>query len=286
MEEALYPTPTTSYSTPLNQPNAAINVTRPRRHTITRPDSAIAMLSDIEDGDDDNVEQEKALDRISGILDGLIQEANEAVQGLEKERAHLIKKPTVSKRSPSILLSKCNSDPRRTRKLRNSHTPAVTTSSTPHTKLLFRQVPRSHSTLLPVKSRSSTPKRRKCVQSSIEASFERLDSSIALVDSISRDLASSSYNGRQDDLTALILILLLHIPLITMIIDLCTTTSTSNTFHISSMVFWGCLFLLTHLIVDSAASEISARQLSSLPGSFTVKQTQFQTNALKRRNSV
>lgn len=54
------------------------SVYRRRRHTITRPDSALELLSlsDSDDGDQDD----QTLDRISGILSNLIQEANEAVQ--------------------------------------------------------------------------------------------------------------------------------------------------------------------------------------------------------------
>ncbi|CAO3690148.1 unnamed protein product [Rhizopus stolonifer] len=284
MEYSIYSLPQPSYSTPDNQSNPIVNETRPRKHTTTRPDSAIALLSDIED--DDDVEQEETFDRISGILESLIQEANEAVKGIEQERVHFIKKPSVltkrSSKTPKTthhLLNKQNSEPRRTRK-RSSHTPMTAHSALK--KPLFRQSgsrPRSCSTLLPQRPRQQ--QRHKCLQDSIKESFERLDSSIALVDSISRDLASSTTHGNKD-LTALIFILLLNIPFTAIIFHFYTST---KTFYIFLVCFWICLFVLTHLIVDHASLE-SITKHASLPGSFTMKQAQFQTNTLKRRNSV
>ena len=66
---------------------------RPRRHTITRPDSALALLSDFDDDDDDDGNNdrdsidddqdsgnEETFDRISDILNNLLQEANDAVK--------------------------------------------------------------------------------------------------------------------------------------------------------------------------------------------------------------
>ncbi|KAG1471425.1 hypothetical protein G6F56_002127 [Rhizopus delemar] len=284
MEYSIYSLPQPSYSTPDNPSNPIVNETWPQKHTITRPDSAIALLSDIED--DDDVEQEETFDRISGILESLIQEANEAVKGIEQEREHFVKKPSVltkrSSKTPKTthhLLNKQNSEPRRTRK-RSSHTPMSAHSALK--KPLFRQSgsrPRSCSALLP--RRPKQQQRHKCVHDSIKESFERLDNSIALVDSISRDLASTTTHGDKD-LTALILILLINIPLIAIIFHFYTST---KSFYISLTCFWICLFVLAHLVMDRVSLK-SISKHTSLPGSFTMKQSQFQTNALKRRNSV
>ncbi|KAI8340321.1 hypothetical protein BC941DRAFT_450790 [Chlamydoabsidia padenii] len=71
-----------SVSMPVLQPSktdsSQPSVYRRRRHTITRPDSALELLSlsDSDDGEQDD----QTLDRISGILSNLIQEANQAVQ--------------------------------------------------------------------------------------------------------------------------------------------------------------------------------------------------------------
>ena len=83
------PEPFPSMSTPSKSHHRyGNNQHRPRRHTITRPDSALALLSDFDDddghGDDDGDDQdsgnEETFDRISGILNNLLQEANDAVK--------------------------------------------------------------------------------------------------------------------------------------------------------------------------------------------------------------
>ncbi|RCH97278.1 hypothetical protein CU097_011103 [Rhizopus azygosporus] len=294
--------------------------TRPRRHTITRPDSAMALLSDIENEDeDDDREQQETFDRISGILSNLIQEANEAVQDIENERVHLLKKSKRASKTPKVytsstILTRHNPDTKRTRKTRASHTPCVhvrnpssssttsnsstlfsplsassasssstatTLSSSPPSvnKKLFRHTafrPRQSPSVTGSQRRSTTPRTRKrsqTVQDTIMESFKRLDSSMALVDSLSRDLATTTEeddkkSGPLDNtrMTLLLLIPLLHIPhsLITMIFDFCTSPTVSNrtstssilsspSFSISSMVFWACVFTVTNLMVDQVA---------------------------------
>ncbi|ORZ08898.1 hypothetical protein BCR42DRAFT_455249 [Absidia repens] len=79
--------PLPSLSMPAIQPSNAESSTSPppvpapsthrrRRHTINRPDAASALLTESDEGETDD----QTLDRISGILSNLIQEANEAVQ--------------------------------------------------------------------------------------------------------------------------------------------------------------------------------------------------------------
>ncbi|KAG2212570.1 hypothetical protein INT47_000546 [Mucor saturninus] len=117
----------------------------------------------------------------------------------------------------------------------------------------------------------------------ITESFKRLDSSMALVDSLSRDLAVSTHNNSESNLTLLLLVPLLHIPhsLITMIFDFCTANPTSpnyKSFSMSSMFFWACVFAVTNLMVDQVAvlpkhyltisSQKQSTRRMSLPGTY------------------
>ncbi|EIE85440.1 hypothetical protein G6F46_004896 [Rhizopus delemar] len=362
-----HPIPYPSQSTPINNSISVNTETRPRRHTITRPDSAMALLSDIEDNDDE-IEQQETFDRISGILTSLIQEANEAVQGIEKERVQLLRKSTsttFSKRSSKIPktltstnLARHSSEPKRPRKTRTSHVPSThvripstssTNSSASHHSALFSPTsttsssssnsststinlsptpslkksvfrhttlrPRSCSTLNFPQRRPFTPRSTKRatnhgVEESIKESFQRLDSSIALVDSLSRDLATaSSVQPLDTRFTLLLLVPLLHIPhsLITMIFDFCTSPTptgslynrTMTSFSVSSMIFWACLFTFTNLMVDQVAPKqwiANRTRRTSLPGSYIkergIKRLWIPQSGLikspliKRRNSI
>lgn len=303
-----------------------------------------------EDGEDE--EQQQTFDRISGILSSLIQEANDAVHGIEQERVHLMKSTsTSSKRSSktprlftsSTIITNHNNKsdtskiprPRRSRTLNTSssgHRRNVSSSSNSSStsnntaSALFspiststsatlsrspsptlgnfkKQLLRHHTTLRPRSCpiiapprRSMTPrtKRSSLVSDPIMESFKRLDTSMALVDSLSRDLATPK--SKDDDnnnslidsrLTFLILVPLLHIPhsLITMIFDFCTAPNSTNnnahlrntsSFSLSSMIFWACVFAVTNLMVDHVAVTpktkkyfISKVRRLSLPGSYT-----------------
>ncbi|ORE10554.1 hypothetical protein BCV72DRAFT_260036 [Rhizopus microsporus var. microsporus] len=351
------PVPYPSQSTPIHHSMSVYSETRPRRHTITRPDSAMALLSDIENEDeDDDREQQETFDRISGILSNLIQEANEAVQDIENERVHLLKKSKRTSKTPKVytsstILTKHNLDTKRTRRTRASHTPCVhvrnpssssttsnnstlfsplsassassfstttTLSSSPPSvnKKLFRHTafrPRQSPSVTGSQRRSTTPRTRKrsqTVQDTIMESFKRLDSSMALVDSLSRDLATTTEeddkkSGPLDNsrMTLLLLIPLLHIPhsLITMIFDFCTSPTVSNrtstssilsspSFSISSMVFWACVFTVTNLMVDQVAIIpkswiLSRTRRISLPGSYTIQSINSSSHS-SSRNSI
>ncbi|CAO3640839.1 unnamed protein product [Mucor hiemalis] len=347
-EYTFSPEPIPSLSTPSSSTTERnTERTRPRRHTIiTRPDSAMALLSDIED---DDQEQQETFDRISGILSSLIQEANEAVNGIEQERVQLLKKKSTSSRkaskTPRVFTSSTiitnhtnehNSKIPRPRKLRASNTPSIShvrnvssSSSTssintfplyshPSQQQLFR-----HHTVLrpqscpviqaPTKRASMTPQHKRnnsnliLVTDPITESFKRLDTSMALVDSLSRDLAtptptkSRNNNNNSNGLTFLLLVPLLHIPhsLITMIFDFCFTTSasassghsnipnsvhiisrstTTGSFNLSSMIFWACVFAVTNLMVDQVAvipkkylstiTKVKSVRRMSLPGTY------------------
>lgn len=329
----------------------------------------MALLSDIED---DDQEQQETFDRISGILSSLIQEANEAVNGIEQERVHLLKKKSSSSTSrkasktprvftsSTIITNHSNDHSKipRPRKLRASNTPSVShvrhgsntssssTSSINTSSALFSPISTStsatlsrspsptlstfkkqlfrHHTVLrprscpviqaPTKRASMTPQHKKnnssnliLVTDPITESFKRLDTSMALVDSLSRDLATptptkSNRNNNSNGLTFLLLVPLLHIPhsLITMIFDFCfsstpsasghanisnaghvqlisRSTSTSS-FSLSSMIFWACVFAVTNLMVDQVAvipkkylstiTKVKSVRRMSLPGTY------------------
>jgi hypothetical protein len=124
----------------------------------------------------------------------------------------------------------------------------------------------------------------------ITESFKRLDTSMALVESLSRDLATpttTTTNKKETNgFTFLLLVPLLHIPhsLVTMIFDFCFKEPSQqqlvrheNSFSMSSMIFWACVFAVTNLMVDQVAvipkkyvSMIKTRRMS-LPGTFNIK---------------
>ncbi|OBZ87972.1 hypothetical protein A0J61_03971 [Choanephora cucurbitarum] len=221
---------------------------RPRRHTITRPDSALELLS--EDDSDEEIQQE-ALDRISDILANLIQEANEAVNGIEKERM-MIKSVSLDSRRSRI--------PRPKRLVIQ---PALLHSAPPTTQTR------------PTKKKQSDP---------IIESFRRLDSSMAMVDSLSRDLASEDMvlNSR---LMLFLLMPLLHIPhsFITMLFDLCYSHQIRQTsiFDIPSMLVWTCLLALANLVVGESSSKDKSKAIRpkvQLPGSFIHHKTAIHAN--------
>lgn len=322
-----------SISTPI-QPSYTDTRTerRPRRHTIiNRPDSAMGLLSDMED---DEQEQQETFDRISGILSSLIQEANEAVHGqLTTSNSNNTRRIFTSS---TIITTNDNSKIPRPRKNRFSNTPnhlshhhrnvssssssstsssnlfsPISTSSSttisrspsplPNNNNLKKQLFRHYTVLRPrscpviaVQRRSITPIKHKrnnsnlIVSDPITESFKRLDSSMALVDSLSRDLATpKEQQASSNNFTLLLLVPLLHIPhsLITMIFDFCTftpNTSTNTTrptsFSMSSMLFWACVFAVTNLMVDQVAiipkqyltisSKKTKTRRMSLPGTY------------------
>lgn len=311
---------------------------RPRRHTIiTRPDSALGLSSDMEE---DEQEQQEAFDRISGILSSLIQEANEAVHGIEQERVQLLKSSTTKRNkvfTSSTIITEQSKIPRPARRSRtlNTHrrgsssssSSSCTSLSTNTSSALFSPIststsatPRSpsptFSTLkksttfrqsfrprscpnnnISTNRRSHTPKNKKqhshsLITDPITESFKRLDTSMAMVESLSRDLASPEPQLSNNHYTFLLLVPLLHIPhsLITIIFDFITSPTphhqnqlikSTASFSFTSMLFWTCVFALTNLMVDQVSSNkqlvsvtqqkqrttIKTRRLS-LPGTY------------------
>jgi hypothetical protein len=291
----------------------------------------MALLSDMEEDDE---EQQQTFNRISGILSSLIQEANDAVHGIEQERVHLMKSNKKFTSSTIITTNKGDTSkiprPRRSRTLntsssghhRNGSSCSNSSSTSTNTaSALFSPIStstsatlsrspsptlgnfkkqhfRHHSTLRPrscpiiTPRRSMTPrtKRNSLVSDPIMESFKRLDTSMALVDSLSRDLATPKSKDEDNlidsRLTFLILVPLLHIPhsLITMIFDFCTASNSTNNnvrntpsspFSLSSMIFWACVFAVTNLMVDHVAVTPKTKQYFlrrlSLPGSYSEK---------------
>lgn len=317
---------------------------RHRRHTITRPDSAMALLSDMEDDGDDE-EQQQTFDRISNILNSLIQEANDAVHGIENERVQLLssnanKKPSKTPRvftSSTIITQNQNNlttdskipRPKKSRSSihqRNSSASSSTSSSNSlfspvsaastsatlsrspsptlanFKKQLFRHTalrPRSCPVIPPRRSMTPRSKRNSLVAVSdpILESFKRLDTSMALVDSLSRDLATHKVKDN-NKIILLLLVPLLHIPhsLITMIFDFCSSNNSINTSKptssfISSLILWACVFAATNLMVDQVSVKPTKKSLiqkvrrMSIPGSFT-NNTKKPTTEKKRTTTA
>lgn len=148
---------------------------------------------------------------------------------------------------------------------------------------------------VPNNRRSITPKHKKSnshlnyLSDPITESFKRLDTSMALVESLSRDLATPTPPteiSNNNNYTFLLLVPLLHIPhsLITMMFDFVTSSPnqqsqlTKNTsFSLTSMIFWACVFAVTNLMVDQVSvpkqyitnitRKMKTRRLS-LPGTY------------------
>lgn len=315
---------------------------RRRRHTIIhRPDSAMGLLSE----DEEQQEQQETFDRISGILSSLIQEANEAVHGQDRV---LTPTPHHSRFTSSTIITDTSKIPRpynnrkrpsitHVRNVSNSSSSSTTSSNlfsppisatsisrspSPINRKLRHVVLRPRSCPVINGRRSMTPIHKRNNSNLIDPiteSFKRLDSSMALVDSLSRDLATPKQKNNSNHFTLLLLVPLLHIPhsLITMIFDFCTTntpTSNNKSFSMSSMLFWACVFAITNLMVDQAAvipkplPTTKKNRRLSLPGTYamtkksskvpaTTKRSQKQTwipatrsklclDTVKRRNSI
>ncbi|KAL0095338.1 hypothetical protein F4703DRAFT_1789000 [Phycomyces blakesleeanus] len=270
--------------------------TRPRRHTVARPESALGLLSG--PAADDDEDQQETFDRISDILSTLIQEANEAVHGIESERARLIKS------NNSIVPSKLPR-PKRTR-TPSFHARDLPEYSIPISPISPAPSPipgtfsKRHSRSMSARPlscpalavrRSATPRLSKRIsspliqqQDPLAESFKRLDSSMALVDSLSRDLASPVTQQPQSSLpldprfSGLLLLPLLHIPhaLISMAFDSLPSQRHSSPTSLTSMLTWAFFFVLANLMVDRLVVSTAApilwlsvrtRRLS-LPGSF------------------
>ncbi|KAI9486387.1 MAG: hypothetical protein EXX96DRAFT_548860 [Benjaminiella poitrasii] len=184
---------------------------RHRRYTIARPASALALLTD-------QNEEDQQFDRISDILSALIQEANEAVNHKD-EGSMTGGLPMVRKLSSS---SSERKHPKRRKPARLTSTRPVSypSSSTLYTRRSMIPVPspvlnvvHSNNGDKPMHSKRSSittsvthkPKMNK--ENVLLESFKRLDSSLAVIDSLSRDLVPSSSTTKfeKDNQNALVL---------------------------------------------------------------------------------
>ncbi|KAI9257450.1 hypothetical protein EDC94DRAFT_586327 [Helicostylum pulchrum] len=273
---------------------------RHRRHTIARPASALALISDSSASEDEDGEDHDQFDRISDILSNLIQEANEAVN---YEKATTITSiPLVRKLSSSTVESV------QRKRLHKTSRPV----SYPSSSSLISVRRRSSATIVPrpsvtnLSTRTTVVKRQKSGDE-ITESFKRLDSSLAMIDSLSRDLVpekvtweitkkpmiSTPFDSR---LSALLLLPLLHVPhaLISMVFDTIASPDNNigNNNTLGGMVVWAFIFAITNLVVDKAVNTpknpMSTTKL--LPGTFDQQQIKTIQNKkrpkmYKKRNS-
>jgi hypothetical protein len=275
---------------------------RHRRHTIARPASAMALLSDpLLDDDEDH-----QFDRISDILSNLLQEANEAVGNKSTTTTNSSSSSSGGGSSSSIpMVRKLSSSSSSERQYHQRKRPNRSRPVSYPSSLRRSKTPLSNSMKL-IQSSNTARKysASACEQrqdSVLLESFKRLDSSLAVIDSLSRELVpnqpkvpkknrknntktktkSLSFDAR---LSALLLLPLLHIPhaLISLAFDGISNTDMSNDSNSNSlggMFLWAFVFAIANLVVDKAVILTPPTLLSSitktdmekrsfLPGSF------------------
>lgn len=291
LDEPIKPGPFPSISTPVHHPAVPVDTThRHRRHTITRPDSALAMLSD-EESDNSGQDHHETLDRISCILSNLLQEANDAVQRDQLELA-------PSSRPPPLCMDSSRSSSRRT----SASLPTPVSPVSPKFVVSKTRRVNNRPISLPAAAQQQRRSRRGSAQQQVlirrdplVESFRRLDSSLALVDSLSRDLASpttashpssdsnipttSTKQQHDNSSIALYFILpLLHIPhaLISMVFDSLSVSSPQQQ-HLTSIITWALVFCLANVMVSTTVRP--QQHQHQLPGSYQ-KQHYSSTNPL------
>lgn len=250
---------------------------RQRRYTIARPESALALLTE---NDELLLQDDQQFDRISDILSNLIQEANQAVSI-----------PLVRKLSNTTHSSNKKKSQKRpiSYPSKRSFTPIPISPSSSSTFMTTRK---PHVTQI----HSTTPV--------LLESFKRLDSSMAIIDSLSKDLIVPNNTVKKQKklhrltfdsrLTALILLPLFHVPhvLISMVFDTIsnydnlmpvTSTTTSNSSSFSGMLIWAFIFAVTNIIMVENTIPSSTPPLKLIPGAFNVKR---KVRNSKRNESV
>lgn len=217
---------------------------RPRRYT--QPTRTATNDDHHFEKEEDNDE----LDRISDILANLIREANDAVHGLERERGKILEQQQqrCSVRTSSRLP--------RPKSFSSSSSSLVATSSSNNTM----SVPPP-----PLRRRPFPPPPPPIETAPLLESFQRLDTSMAMVDSLSRDLSNQQEQQQQqhDHFTALFIVPLLHIPH-----ALITTLFNAAPPSLSGMVAWACLFALGNLIMGPNNNMDNTSRRLSLPGAY------------------
>lgn len=267
------------------------------------------MISDSSDSEEDDSEDDHQFDRISDILSNLIQEANEAVN-YEKTSTTTSSIPLVRKLSSSSNVETVQQKKKLYKA--NNNRPTSYPSSSSLISIKRRSsgnivVPRPSHVTTTIASTKSIVKRQRNGDQIME-SFKRLDSSMALIDSLSRDLVpnnntfsiakksimSTPFDSR---LSALLLLPLLHVPhaLISLVFDTIVSSDniTNNTSNNSSsntlggMVVWAFIFAITNLVVDKAVNtpkNIDSTKL--LPGTFEQQKSNKSTQSKKRPTKV
>lgn len=252
---------------------------RHRRHTIARPASALALVSDSSASEDDS-DNDHQFDRISDILSNLIQEANEAVNYDKQVSIPLIRK--LSAPASTTVEVK----PKKMQRVIPTRPVSYPSSSSFNVR---RRSAIPVTTTMSTNSRSNNSSGRELLES-----FKRLDSSMAIIDSLSRDLAPAedmvvlskkrssvmscpsltsppTKNKRHSGLksmvmqtpfdsrlSALLLLPLLHVPhaLISMVFDNMSSSSShdhsTNTSSLGGMMAWAFIFAITNLVMDKA----------------------------------
>lgn len=236
---------------------------RQRRYTIARPESALKLLTE---NDDALQEEDQQFDRISDILSNLIQEANQAVSI-----------PLTPPPRPSNTLSYTSSK-----------------KKSPKRPVSYP----SKRSLTPMPSTTMTTRKHHVAQISnttpvLLESFKRLDSSMAILDSLSKDLvpAASSVKKQKKKhahltfdtrLSALILLPLFHVPhvLISMAFDsisgydnlmpAASSSASSQSNSFSGMLIWAFIFAVTNVImVENTLPSAPTHHI--IPGAYNVK---------------
>lgn len=249
---------------------------RQRRYTIARPESALKLLTE---NDDALQEEDQQFDRISDILSNLIQEANQAV---------------------SIPLTP-----------RPSHTPYTSSNKKKSPKRPVSYPSKRTSTPMPLSLPSTIMTTRKHHVTQINSttpvlleSFRRLDSSMAILDSLSKDLIVPANSVKKQKkkhhhlafdsrLSALILLPLFHVPhvLISMVFDtissydnlvpVSSSSATSQNSSFSGMLIWAFIFAVTNVIMVENTFP-PAPTLQIIPGAYHVKKSK-RNDARKRQ---
>ncbi|KAI8647482.1 hypothetical protein BD408DRAFT_398837 [Parasitella parasitica] len=252
---------------------------RQRRYTIARPESALALLTE---SDDVLLENDQQFDRIADILSNLIQEANQAVS------IPMVRKLSNTAQTPT--------------KKKSTKRPPSRRPSTNSPILLF-----SPPTCMITRRPYVTQQKISTTAPVVLESFKRLDSSLAIIDSLSKDLivpattttsatisaATATIPAKEQEkkrsltfdsrLSALILIPLFHVPhvLISMVFDSISNYDTlvpvsslaaENSSSFSGMLIWAFIFAVTNVIMIENAIPVSSLQPPKvIPGAFNVK---------------
>lgn len=305
---------------------------RQRRHTINRPISIQEQLPEAHD-------EEQTFERISGILSTLLQEANNAVNAVEcKQTPRWMQKKddgdrmiqslqSISKQiSPVDLPRNANnveqqhsnecghdsssrssstttssSSPELSPSSQSSSSSTTSLDSTTTTTLLWRKGSATIKKIThPTMNSSSAQYRGALLRGSLVESYKRLDQSMAMVDSLSRDLASSDELDADEDqqhndddqetsifvngksprlfhhesnnnnintttvdlqLSAFLVAPFLHFPQALISWVFDSLSNRDSSTHLTGMLAWCFFFAFANIVVDQAAAGLPAQRI-------------------------